>query len=154
MSALTEGALFLLNLCNEYKDLRRARPRFGVLEAWVLQNKVVTAAQRWRLITEDSDDNPTAPEAATSKPTKKCIVDSDVTIGSHARTLPSKESRKASTLEKVRYKEPMTSCRYGGLEDEDDTEEWEAINQCPIKEPGVRISDHVRCRYSRSSTPC
>jgi hypothetical protein len=56
----------------------------------------------------------------------------------------------------VRHKEPMnvqTSAGYGGLEDEDDNEEWEAIKWSPAKGPGVRISDHVNRRYVRLLTP-
>ena len=78
------------------------------------------------------------------------------------QALPSNKSRKASTStsvdsEKVcdnKPKDVQTSVRYGGLEDEDDDKEWEAIRQSPVKEPGVRISDHVCCRYVRFSTPC
>jgi hypothetical protein len=74
----------------------------------------------------------------------------------------SKKSRKASTLisgdlEKVRDKEPInvqTGVGYGGLEDEDDNEEWEAIKLSLVKGPGVCISDHVCCHYVCLLTPC
>jgi hypothetical protein len=58
--------------------------------------------------------------------------------------------------EKTRNEEPtdaQNSCRYGGLEDEDDEEEWRAVEQSPAKREGIRISDHVRCRYVCSWTP-
>jgi hypothetical protein len=74
----------------------------------------------------------------------------------------SKKSHKALTstsgdLEKVHDKEPIdvqTDIGYGGLEDEDDNEEWKAIKLSPIKGPGVHISDHVCCCYVCLSAPC
>jgi hypothetical protein len=162
---LTNSALFFLNLCNEYRDLQQAKAKAGVSAAWVKQAKTTTAVQHRRAIPEVSDDDATAPEVtsgAASGPSKKRIINTDVAVVSHAQTFASKKSRKASTstsgdLEKVRDKEPIdvqTGVGYGGLEDEDDNEEWEAIKLSPVKGPGVRISDHVRRRYVRLSTPC
>ena len=59
-------------------------------------------------------------------------------------------------LEKMHNEEPtaaQNSCHYGGLKDEDDEEEWRAIEQSPAKWEGVHISDHVHCRYICSCTP-
>ena len=168
---LTDSALLFLNFCNEYRDIREAKARSGVSEAWLKQNKATAAQSRRRPITEDDDDDDddddgTAPEATSSAanrpPKKKRITNSGVAVVSRVQALPSNKSRKASTStsgdsEKVHDDEPkdvQTSVRYGGLEDEDDDEEWEAIRQSPVKEPGVRISDHVRCRCVRFSTPC
>ena len=154
---LTESALFFLNLCTEYRDIRHAKATSGVSEVWLKQNKT---AKRPRPLTDDSDDDATAPEArssAASNPTKKRIIGSGGVVATRAQVLPSKLSRKASTTKEVCDKEPMdvqTSCHYGGLEDEDDKEEWEAIRQSPVKERGVRISDHVSCRYVRLLTRC
>lgn len=167
---LTDSALFFLNLCNEYRDIREAKARSGVSEAWLKQNKATAVQSRRRPITEDDDDDdddddtvPEATSSAANKPSKKKrITNSGVAVVSRVQALPSNKSRKASTStpgdsEKVRDNGPkdvQTSVRYGGLEDEDDDEEWEAIRQSPVKEPGVRISDHVRCRYVHFSTPC
>jgi hypothetical protein len=151
---LTEGALFFLNLCNEYRDIREAKRTSGVSETLLKQNKSTSAAKRQRHFPEDSDDD--APSAA-SRSTKKRILTTSVGVTSHGQALPSKRSRKASTSEKVSDKEPMevqTSCRYGGLEDEDDEEEWQAVKQSPIKAKGVRISNHVRRSYVRLLTRC
>jgi hypothetical protein len=157
---LTEGALFFFNLCNDYRDIRRAKATSGVSDAWLRQEKSTISIRR--RLPEDSDDETTAskPSSTTAnRPSKKRIIDSGVAVVAHAQALPSKQSRKASTsgdAEKVHDEEPMDvySCHYGGLEDEDDEEEWEAIKQSPAKQQGVRISDHVRCHSSRLPTPC
>ena len=164
---LTESALFFLNLCNEYRDLRQAKGRSGLSEAWLKQDKAAASVQRQRRrITEDSDDDdattPDATSSAASRPLKKCIINSGVAVVSHELALRSKKSRKVLTStsgdsEKVRDEEPMgtqTSSRYGGLEDKDDNEEWEAIRQSLAKARGVRITDCVRCCYVRLSPPC
>ncbi len=55
-----------------------------------------------------------------------------------------------------KVQEPMdaqNSSHHGGLKDEDDKEEWEAIKQSPVKEWGVHISDHVHCHHVHLSTP-
>lgn len=150
---LTEGALFFLNLCNEYRDIQRAKATSGVSDAWVYQGKSHTAIRR--RLNEDSDNEATASNATSSsanRPSKKRLTNSGIVVVARAQVLPSKQSRKSSTSgnsEKVRDEEPIaqTSCRYGGLEDEDDEEEWEAIRQSPVKEKGVRIIDRVRCHY-------
>lgn len=157
---LTESSLFFLDLCNDYRDLREAKTRCGLSEAW-LERKTATASQSWRPNTDDSDYDATAPKATSSKSSRKHLINPDVFVGSHAQVLPEKKSRKApistsGDSETVRYNEPMnfqTSAGYGGLEDEDDDEEWETIKQSPAKGPGVRISDHVNRRYVRLSTP-
>lgn len=157
---LTEGALFFLNLCNEYRDIQRAKATSGVSDAWLHQGKSHRAIRR--RLNEDSDNEATvsnATSSSASRPLKKLITNSGIAVVARAQVLPSKQSRKGSTSgnsEKVCEKEPMvhTSCRYGGLEDEDDEEEWEAIRQSPVKEKGVRIFDRVRCFYVSLSTPC
>jgi hypothetical protein len=158
---LTESALFFLNLCNDYRDLREVKATAGVSEEWLKQNKAPTAVRRQQLFTGDSDDDTTAPEArssAASRPSKKRITNSDVAVVARVHTFPSKQSRSASTSgnsEKVlEPTDVQTSCRYGGLEDEDDNEEFETFKRSPVKERGVRISDHVSCRYVCLSTPC
>ena len=159
---LTESALFFLNLCNDYRDIQNAKVTSGVSEEW-LKNKATTAVRRRRLVTEDSDNDATAPEAtssAASKPSKKRITNTGVVVLARDARLSSKQSRRASTLgdsEKVRDKEPtdvQTGSHDGGLDDEDDEEEWEAMRQSPAKERGVRISDHVRCHYVRLLATC
>ena len=153
---LTEIALFYLNLCTEYRDIRRAKATTGVSDAWAKQNETTTVAKRPRPPPGDSDDDATASSAANN-PTKKRVTNSRTVVPSRAQAPPSKQSSKASAIEEVRDEEPkdvQTSCRYGGLEDEDDTEEWEAIRRSPIKERGVRISDHVSCRHVRLLTRC
>ena len=113
-----------------------------------MQNKATRSVRHGWFSTEDSDDHPEATSSVASKPTKKRLVDSGADVV--ARNPLSKRSRKASTSKKARNEEPIDiqfSCREGGLEDEDDQEEWEAIRQCPVKERGVRIFDHVHCRY-------
>lgn len=155
---LTESDLFFLNLCNEYRDLRQAKASFGISEEWLKQKekeKATTAVKRRRRRSvEDSDDDATVPEAtscAAGKPSKKRLINSGIAVVAHEQALPSKQSRNATISgdsEKVCDKEPtdvQTMCHYGGLEDEDDNEEWEAIKQSPVKERGVRISDHVCC---------
>ena len=148
---LTEDALFFLNLCNEYRDLRRAKATSGVSEAWLRQQEKDSVTQTRRGLTEDSDS-----DARSSK--KKRITTSGVVVVAHAQLLPSKKSRSASTSidsENVRDNDVVqTSARYGGLEDEDDTEEREAVKRSPVKAEGVRISDHVRCHRVHLSTPC
>lgn len=166
---LTESSLFFLNLCNEYSDLQQAKATSGLSDAWVKQVAATKTAKRRRSRTEDSDDGdatptPEATSSATSRPSKKRISNSGVAVAVHERTLPLKKLRKGSTStsgagnsEKVRDEEPanvQNSSRYGGLEDEDDEEEWRVIKQSPVKERGVRVSDHVRRRYVRSWTPC
>lgn len=163
---LTEGALFFLNLCNEYRDLRHAKATSGVAEAWLKQNKAAMVVQRRRLGSEDSDDDATTsktiPSAAARRPSKKRITNSRVAVVSHVQAFPSKKPRKTSAPstpsrpEKVQEPAQISS-HYGGLEDEDDKKEWEAIKKRPVKERGVRISDHVRCHYVfffRLSTTC
>ncbi len=36
---LTEGDLFFLNLCNEYRDLQHAKAVSGISEVWLKQDK-------------------------------------------------------------------------------------------------------------------
>ena len=104
-------------------------------KAWVMQNKVTAVQCQW-LITGDSDNNTTAPETtsnAASNTSKKHVINFGVAVVAHAQALPSKRLRKApisSNSKKGRDKEPMdvqTTSRYGGLEDEDDMKEWEAL---------------------------
>ena len=152
---LTESALFFINLCNEYRDLRHVKVMAGVSEAWVKQKKVTKATQRRRHFTDESNDDAMAPSSAASRPSKKRITASGVAVIAHAQPLPSNQPRKTSTSansEKACDKEPVdvqAGCRYGGLEDEDDGEEWEAIRQSLVKPQGVRISDHVHHRCVR-----
>ena len=151
---LTESALFFLNLCHDYRDLQNVKATAGASEAWLKQVKVTTTVQRRSLITEDSNDNATAPKATSDKPSKKRITNSGIAIVVHVQ--PSvKQSSWASTLgdsEKVPDEEPMDV--QTGLEDKDDKEEWKGISQSPVKKRGVRISDHVHFRRVRLSAPC
>ena len=157
---LTESSLFFLDLCNDYRDLWEAKMRCGLSEVW-LEHKTATASQSWQPNTDNSDDDATAPKATSSKSLQKHLINPDVFVSSHAQVLPEKKSHKAPILtlgnfKMVRYNEPMnfqTSAGYGGLEDEDDNEEWETIKQSLAKGPGVRISDHVNHHYVRLSTP-
>ncbi len=162
---LTEGDLFFLNLCNEYRDLQHAKAASSVSEVWLKQDKATMVVQRGQLIMEDFDDDATTPKTIPSddarKPSKKRTTNSGVAVIAHVQAFPSKKSRKTSTAstpsgpEKVQ--EPMdaqNSSHHGGLEDKDDKEEWEAIKQSLVKERGVRISDHVHCHHVRLSTPC
>jgi hypothetical protein len=165
---LTDSALFFLHLCNEYRDLQQAKAKAGVSAAWVKQAKTTPTVQHRQPIPEVSDDDATAPEVtsgAASGPSKKRIINSDIAVVSHVQMIASKKSCKASrpststsgNLEKVRDKEPIdvqTGIGYGGIEDKDDNEEWEAIKLSPVKGPEVCISDHVHRRYVRLSAPC
>jgi hypothetical protein len=153
---LTKSSLLYLNFCNEYRDLRHAKKTSGVSREWLEQAKVSTVVRHRGLTMKDSsddssDDTTPAIRRATSRPSKKRITDSGVAIVSRVQALPPKHPRKARTsgnAEMVCDEEPMgalNSCHYGGLDDEDDTQEWEAIRQSPVKERGVRIVDDVRC---------
>ena len=113
----------------------------SISEEWVKQIAATKSAKH-QAYTESSDDNnvTTMPEAtfsATSRPSKKCINNSGIAVIAHEWALPLKKIHKGSmsTLgkgksEKTRNEEPMAtqnSCCYGGLEDEDNKEEWRAI---------------------------
>ncbi len=83
----------------------------------------------------------TIPSDAARKPSKKHTTNSGVAVIAHVQAFPSKKSCKTSMAstpsgpEKVQ--EPMdaqNSSHHGGLKDEDDKEEWEAIKQSPVKE--------------------
>ena len=157
---LTKSSLFFLDLCNDYRNLREAKTRCGLLEAW-FKCKTATASQSWWPNMDDSNDNATAPKVTSSKSSQKHLINPDVFVGSHVQVLPEKKSRKAPILtsgdsETVCYNKPMnfqTSAGYSGLEDEDDNEEWETIKQSPAKGPGVHISDHVNRCYVCLLTP-
>ena len=157
---LTESSLFFLDLYNDYRDLREAKTRCGLSEAW-LKCKTATASQSWQLNMDNSDNDATAPKVTSSKSSQKHLINSDVFVGSHAQVLPEKKSHKApistsGDSEMVHYNEPInfqTSASYGGFENKDDDEEWETIKQSLAKGPGVCISDHVNHRYVRLSTP-
>jgi hypothetical protein len=163
---LTEGDLFFHNLATEYRELIRVKTSTGVSDAWVREEKDAEIDRSQQLISENSDDDAAMLEAtsttssATSKSSKKRDINSHIAVVPRAQAPSSKRSRKASRLgdpNKVRGKVPtvaQTSCRYGGLEDEDDTEECEAIMQSPVKEQGVCISDHVSHHYVPVLTPC
>ena len=147
---LTGSTVFLLNLCNEYRDIQRAKVASGVVRAWLKQDKATTSLQRRRRITEDSDDSdnnataPGAPSSAASKPTVQRNVSLTPVLPSLPmhKLFPRKNYARSRHQKRFGDKEPMdilTSCHYGGLEDEDDNEEWETIKQSPIKEQGVRV---------------
>jgi len=92
---LTESALFFLDFYNAYRDLKHAKATSGVLEAWFKQDKAITAVHRWRLITEDSNDDATASKATSSgasKPSKERIINSGIAVVARAQGLPSQQS--------------------------------------------------------------
>ena len=164
---LTESSLFFLNLCNEYNELRDAKVTSGISEEWVKQIAATKSTKRQACTESSDDDNATttleATSSSTSRPSKKCINNLGIAVIAHEQALPLKKIHKGSTstsgkgkLEKMRSEEPtatQNSCHYGGLEDEDDEEEWRVIEQSPAKQEGVCISDHMHCHYVCSCTP-
>ena len=164
---LTESSLFFLNLCNEYSELRDAKVMFSISEEWVKQIAATKSTKHQACTESSNDDNattmPEATSSATSRPSKKCINNLGIAVVAHEQALSLKKIHKGSTStsgegksEKMRNEEPtaaQNSCHYGGLEDEDDKEEWRAIEQSPAKRKGMHISDHVCCRYVCSCTP-
>lgn len=147
MKQLTEGSLFFLNLCNDYRALQHTKANSGVTRSWLEQNKTTTLKKRQNESEDDSDALPEAIPRMASKPTKKRVLNSRVAVVSQAETLASKPpSKKKLNEDGVNHDENMEqgNVRYGGLEDEDDNREWETIRQSPVKGKGVRKSDTVR----------
>ena len=166
---LTESSLFFLNLCNKYSELRETKVTSGISEEWVKQIATTKPAKCQWVCTESSDDYnattmPKATFRATNRPSKKRINNLGIAVIAHEQALSLKKIHKGSAStsgesksEKMHNEEPndfQNSFRYGGLKDEDDEEKWRVIEQSLAKQGlGVRISDHVRCRYACSWTP-
>jgi hypothetical protein len=146
MRSLTDSSLFFLNLCNDYRALQRTKANSGVTKSWLKQNKTTTLGKRQNESDDDSDAVPEATLIMASKPIKKRVLNSGVVVVSQAETLASRPpSKKKLNEDAVAHNKDMEQgdVRYGGLEDEDDNKEWEAIQQSPVKGKGVRRSDTV-----------
>lgn len=140
---LTETVLFFHNFINDFRASKAQKSQCGLVEDW--RDAVTIARSQSRLTrTKETDSVTSSTTAHSKKRVRSALSTTNETLVSVA-TAPSKISRPKKDIPKssVQAINHIDTTEYGGLDDEDDTEEREAIMSSPVKGP-VRVSGAVR----------